>query len=453
MIRALLAAALTVLCVPAAEAFEGGLLGDPQVLLPEGPAQAVVVLFSDADGWSAPERAEAARLRAHGAAVVGVDAARLLPALDRRGAECVYLVSDIERLGREIRRETGASAFDPPLVAGLGLGGALALDILSQTPHATLRGAAAADPAAGAPLRTPLCTPAIRVRAGEGWAYPLDRDATAPAAVALSDQAPPETQARAAAAWRNGALAPSSGGAPAEALAAAIDALLAPEEDGPGAGVVALPAVPTRDTLAVVISGDGGWRDIDRQIAGALQRQGVPTLGIDALRWFWSPREPAETAAALDRLITRHARLWGVGRVALVGYSFGANVLPEIHLALPERTRERVALISLLALGTQADWEITVAGWLGGASRHAQPVGPALRRLPADRVQCVHGQEEPDSGCRLLDPARAEVIETRGGHHFDGDYEALARHILRRLPAAEGAASYAGDPEPRGGKL
>ncbi len=146
------------------------------------------------------------------------------------------------------------------------------------------------------------------------------------------------------------------------------------------------------------------------------------------------PRQPEESAAALDRLIVRHARLWGVSRVVLIGYSFGANVLPEIYLALPERTRDRVALVSLLALGVEADWEITVAGWLGGASPHARPITAALAQLPADRVQCVHGREEPESGCLLLDPARAELIETPGGHHFDGDYEALARHILRRLP-------------------
>jgi type IV secretory pathway VirJ component len=45
-------------------------------------------------------------------------------------------------------------------------------------------------------------------------------------------------------------------------------------------------------------------------------------------------------------------------------------------------------------------------------------------------VQCFYGEEEPESLCPdpLFD--RAERIRTRGGHHFDGDYEALAGRIL-----------------------
>ncbi len=101
MIRSLLIAALAVLLsATAAPAFRGGLLGDARVILPDGPARAVTVLFSDAAGWSDLEEAEAARLRAAGVAVVGVDLARLLPQLDRADAECIYLVSDIERLER-----------------------------------------------------------------------------------------------------------------------------------------------------------------------------------------------------------------------------------------------------------------------------------------------------------------------------------------------------------------
>lgn len=33
------------------------------------------------------------------------------------------------------------------------------------------------------------------------------------------------------------------------------------------------------------------------------------------------------------------------------------------------------------------------------------------------------------------------MIETQGGHHFDGDYDALAADILKGIPAPRGAAS------------
>ena len=40
------------------------------------------------------------------------------------------------------------------------------------------------------------------------------------------------------------------------------------------------------------------------------------------------------------------------------------------------------------------------------------------------------GDEEEDTLCRDPALAGAEIIRTSGGHHFDGDYQALARRIL-----------------------
>jgi type IV secretory pathway VirJ component len=76
--------------------------------------------------------------------------------------------------------------------------------------------------------------------------------------------------------------------------------------------------------------------------------------------------------------------------------------------------------------------------------RDAPLVLPELQQIPARLVQCVYGEEEPDTLCR--DPALEgiEAIRTAGSHHFDGDYPALARRILdglrRRTAASRGGA-------------
>lgn len=33
--------------------------------------------------------------------------------------------------------------------------------------------------------------------------------------------------------------------------------------------------------MAVIYSGDGGWRDIDKEVGNALQQQGVPVVGVE----------------------------------------------------------------------------------------------------------------------------------------------------------------------------
>ena len=65
---------------------------------------------------------------------------------------------------------------------GAGQGGALALDMLAQTPADTLGGAIAVDPAAAVPLKTALCTKAARSRGPDGSAYALPRGRAAGAA-------------------------------------------------------------------------------------------------------------------------------------------------------------------------------------------------------------------------------------------------------------------------------
>jgi type IV secretory pathway VirJ component len=116
--------------------------------------------------------------------------------------------------------------------------------------------------------------------------------------------------------------------------------------------------------------------------------------------------------------------------VLLVGYSFGAGILPFAVNRLPDAERSAVLQISLLGLEPRALFEIAVSGWLGGVPSDAPPVLPELRRLDLSRVQCFYGEEEEETLCPEPDLAKAEIIRTRGGHHFDGDYAGLARRIL-----------------------
>ena len=78
----------------------------------------------------------------------------------------------------------------------------------------------------------------------------------------------------------------------------------------------------------------------------------------------------------------------------------------------------------------QSLFEIAVSGWLGGVPADAPPVLPELLRLDLARVQCFYGEQEEQTLCPDPALAGAEIVRTGGGHHFDGDYEALARRIL-----------------------
>jgi type IV secretory pathway VirJ component len=50
------------------------------------------------------------------------------------------------------------------------------------------------------------------------------------------------------------------------------------------------------------------------------------------------------------------------------------------------------------------------------------------------KIQCIHGVDEKDSACPAVEAITGADVQTRpGGHHFDGDYQALTKLIVDRL--------------------
>ncbi len=66
--------------------------------------------------------------------------------------------------------------------------------------------------------------------------------------------------------------------------------------------------------MAIVLSGDGGWRDIDSELGSVLAEGGVPVVGLDSLRYFWQERSPKQTATDLERIVKTYGALWKTAR-------------------------------------------------------------------------------------------------------------------------------------------
>ena len=165
-------------------------------------------------------------------------------------------------------------------------------------------------------------------------------------------------------------------------------------------------------------------------MARSSQKAISASSGSTSLRYFWSARTPEQVGRDLDRIVAHYQAAWGVRDVVLVGYSFGADVLPASYNQMSPATRSAVVEISLLGLAEEASFEFHVSGWLGLTNADTLPIVPEIAKLDVAKVQCFYGEEEDDSLCRNPVLANAELIGTGGGHHFDGDYQALARRII-----------------------
>jgi type IV secretory pathway VirJ component len=195
-------------------------------------------------------------------------------------------------------------------------------------------------------------------------------------------------------------------------------------------------AAAPSDSFAVLLSGDGGWAGIDKEVAGALAERGVPTAGVDSLRYFWTARTPAGLSRDIDRIVRYYAWHWKKKSALLVGYSQGADVLPFVVNRLPAATRSMVRLITLIGVSGTASFEFHVANWIG-SDDSGLPTRPEIDKLSAADTLCVYGDDDADSICPKVSVRNARIVEMPGGHHFGGNYLPLAKLILdgARAPA------------------
>lgn len=370
---------------------------------------AVVFLFSDVQGWNDEVAAAATALQDRGAVVVGVDLHGYLQRLAASEDTCHYLLFEIEDLSQRIQHDLTLDAYHAPILAGVGQGGTLAYAALAQAPAATLTGAIGIDSARTLATQVPLCPGAgATADLAGGFRYVARR--------ALPGW------------WREAQRGEAT-------LATRLVALLPEVTEADSSRTHELPLIEYpaahAEVALIFFSGDGGWRDLDKQIGEIAAGRGLAVIGIDSLRYFWRNKPPEQIATDLSAIMRTYGTRWKLSRFAFAGYSFGADVLPFAYNRLPDDLRGQVAQVSLLGLESSAIFEFKLAGWLYEVP--GQPILPELTRMPAGLVQCFYGQDDKDTLCPAAEQAGMEVIRTTGSHHFDGNYGSLADRIIQGL--------------------
>jgi type IV secretory pathway VirJ component len=184
------------------------------------------------------------------------------------------------------------------------------------------------------------------------------------------------------------------------------------------------------DTLALLITGDGGWAELDQQVSAELARSGIPVVALSSLKYFWQSRTPELVTHDVAAVLRHYLTTWHRNRIVLIGYSFGADVMPFIVNRLPQDLRARVISVNLLGLSANATFEVSAAVLLHGSPEPLMPTGPEISRMRNVPVLCVYGEGEKESLCPSLAAHSVKRVRIGNGHHFSGEYRALADAIV-----------------------
>ncbi len=458
----------------------------------------VVLFVSGDGGWNQGVVDMARELAAMDALVVGVNITHYLRELEAASDKCSYPASDFEALSQFVQKELDYPRYVTPVLVGYSSGATLVYAILVQAPATTFRGAISLGFCPDLPLVKPFCpgsgltwgpgprgkgysfnpakhletpwialqglidqvcdpgqteafvgkTPGAEIvklpKVGHGYAVPRNwlpqfkasflKVLAAP--TADPTRVAPETAAEGAPPAPGQAEAPASAPEPAEQpVPGAPAAEPSADADFAELPLIEVPATgPPRDAIAVHLTGDGGWGVTDKGLSRELAAAGVPVVGWNSLQYYWKRRSPDEAADDLTRILRHYLTAWNKQQAVLIGYSFGADVLPFLVNRLPPDLHERVPLIVLLGPSERASFEFHIGSWLGRDDKTARPVAPEIEKISGVKIYCFHGEGDKDAICASLDPARVTSVVTGGGHRIGGNYEGIAQEIIKALP-------------------
>ncbi|MCK7558422.1 virulence factor family protein [Chitinophaga sedimenti] len=160
-------------------------------------------------------------------------------------------------------------------------------------------------------------------------------------------------------------------------------------------------ALPVREWRAATdlpfilyISGDGGQNDFSTDFCKALHTAGYAIASVDARSYFWKKKTPEVAATEISNYLRLQLANRPGKSFILIGYSFGADVLPFIASRVPPDLKVHLQSLLLLSPSGSTDFEVHLSDMMGGNKRRSMLVAGELNRITGPRKILLFGASE-----------------------------------------------------------
>jgi len=183
--------------------------------------------------------------------------------------------------------------------------------------------------------------------------------------------------------------------------------------------------------LIFYISGDGGFNRFSNELCTSINKQGFDVDALDSKSYFWSKKTPEQTTQDISDLLSKKIAGRPNQQIVLIGYSFGADVLPFVLNRLPKNMSDKIRVSFLLASSGSTDFEIHIADWFGSGKRRGMDVLPEVNKITNHKLVILNSSD--DEGLNVAKVTTKDHVTEilAGGHHFDGDIDQIVRTILK----------------------
>lgn len=200
--------------------------------------------------------------------------------------------------------------------------------------------------------------------------------------------------------------------------------------------VVLPPTAPATSTLVILLTGDGGWSYADKRIAEKLAGDGEAVVALNSFHYFQHHHTSQQVASDVSSIARLYCERFQCRRIALVGYSMGADVLPFVEPQLDNDVRHMLKEMILVSLGHNAVFKFLPTQWVGLTFGKKFPTLPRIASISDVPIVCVYGTGDQDQACLEIPAGKAELVALPGGHVMSKVADELADSIVAHVQSA-----------------
>lgn len=191
---------------------------------------------------------------------------------------------------------------------------------------------------------------------------------------------------------------------------------------------------PSHDKpLIFYISGDGGLNKFSTAMCESLNKKGYDVTALNARSYFDDKKTPEQTAEDIKNYLLRKTSGRKNKEVVLIGYSFGADVLPFVLNRLPKNLLNNIKASFIMASSGNTDFEIHWADLFGKGKKREMDVVSEINKLTVDNLVIINASDEQDLAVNKINLKKYSHEVLPGGHHFDGDTEEITEVIMNHI--------------------
>lgn len=185
--------------------------------------------------------------------------------------------------------------------------------------------------------------------------------------------------------------------------------------------------------LIFYLSGDGGFNKFSTVLCDGFNKKGFQVIALNSRSYFWNKKTPEQTTTDISNYLIKKLAERKNQQIVMIGYSFGADVLPFILNRLPKDIHDKILVSFLMAPSESTDFEIHWSDIFGGNTKRSMDVLMELNKLVNDKIVIISASDDGHSALNKITLKRYTHEVLPGGHHFDGNTDEIIKVILNDM--------------------